>query len=442
MQIFDLTANIQLGGKLKKQYNALRLLLHIIFALTMLFIIYRILFPIVPLDFAMDTPNSTKNTLVNPRIAQSGEFPPKATMQPNETLLFNANPVGQFSKANITLALAKNSAGLENAEVKIKKSYQAFFYPTGEPIGFKDGTLLSTSNGNYYLISNKKLRKFANTDTILKLGYPKSAFLEVAQDDLRLNKKGEDIVDVTSYPEDTIFAIDDTYYQLKNQQLVAFVSTRAFLSQYKAQMAVAKNSDFLSNYPIAETFLGFCDGTLGSSADSVFILSEGKSYPIENAVTFEAMGYSWDDVIALTSDELGVYKKQKQFINSNPHPNGTIFIDQDSGKYFLIKDKQKIPLEISSTIQTYNQKPIVASMKSSEIENTCTLKKKFLSSTNFECAISLENIESLLGNDYELSIQFPAAMKISTLNTTFSTPMTTSNLRNSLSIIKTRLKNR
>lgn len=442
MQIFDLTTNIQLGGKLKKQYNALRLLLHIVFALTMLFIIYRILFPIVPLDFAMDTPNSTKNTIANPRVQQNGEFPTKATMQGNETLLFNADPVGQFSKANISIELAKNQTGIENTKVSISKSFQAFFYPTGEPIGFKDGTLLSTADGSYYLISNKKLRKFSNTDIIIKMGYPKSAFIVVSQEDLRLNKKGDDINDSAAYPDDSIFAIDDAYYQLKNQQLVAFVSTRAFLSQYKATMAISKNTDFLSTYPVAETFLGFCDGTLGSSADSVFILSDGKSYPIENSVTFEAMGFSWDDVVPLTSDELGAYKKQKQFTNSDPHPNGTIFFDQEENKYFIIKDKQKIPLEITSTIATYNQKPIIANSKSSQTEATCLLKKSFLSSTNFQCAASLENIGSLLGNNYQISAKFPTTAKIKTLSATFSTPMTIGNLRNSLSIIKNRLKNR
>lgn len=441
--MFDFTRKVILEPKLQARYNILRALLHFFFLMAMLFVSYRILFPIIPLDFAMNTPNSTKNTLVSPRISQSGEFPSKGLVKAGDTFLFNASPVGQFSKANITFSLGKNSDSIENTAIKVRKSYQAFFYPLGEPIGLRNATLASTSAGDYYIVSDGLLRKFANTDIILKLGYPKSAFIEVASDDLRANKAGSDIADDGNYPNDTLFFIDDNYYQLEKQQLFPFISAQAFLSQFDPVSAIAKNSDFLSRYPVSEKYLGFADGTLASLADSVFILSGDKSYPIENEVTFSAMGFAWENVIPVSANELGAYEKQKQFTNNDPHPNGTIFIDQKTSKQFIIADGKRRPINSAAAAKTYaKQKPIVADSLGAEKESSCHLKKKLLSSNVYECGVSLEALASLIGNDYQLSATFPADANLNTINATFSTPLTIDSLKNSLSLIKNRLKNK
>jgi len=443
MQIFDLTKKVRLQPTLQKKYNTLRMILHVFFVIAMLFVAYRILFPIIPLDFDLSTPNSTKNTLVSPRLSSTNEFPSKGAVKPNDTLLFNANPEGQFSNANISFILGKNSTNLENIPLKIRRSYQAFFYPTGEPLGFKNSTLLSTIDANYYIISNGLLRKFANTDIILALGYPKSAFANVSSEDLKLNTPGTDITSADNYPDDTLFLIDNTFYQLRNQQLFPFISAAAFLSQFESVSVISKNADFLKRYPVSEIYLGFADGTLVSSADSVYILSEDKSYPIENEVTFSAMGFDWENVIPISTDELGAYKKQKQFTNNSAHPNGTIFLDQKKNSYFLIKDNKKLPLGNTAIIQTYSkQKPILADSTASEKELSCVMQKKILNSNAYQCNISLENLSGLVGNDYQIALTFPATANISKIETTFSTPLTFASLKNSLSVIKNRLENR
>lgn len=441
--MFDLTKEIALQPALQKRYAFLRAGLHFVFLIAILFVLYRILFPIVPLDFSLATPNSTKNTLVSPRLSQTNEFPPKQLINSAETLVFNANPIGQFSKANIAFTLDKNSNNIKNSSLKIRKSYQAFFFPVGNAADFKNGTLVTTPDGSYYIVSDGAMRKFTNTDIILNLGYPKSAFVNITEDDLKLNKTGDEITDTNNYPNDTLFAIEDTYYQLKNQQLFPFVSTQAFLSQFDGIAAIAKNKDFLSRYPVSETYLGFADGTLVSSTDSVFILSEGKSYPIENDVTFLAMGFSWDNVLAITTNELGIYKKQKQFTRNDPHPNGTIFVDQKTNKYFIIKDKKRRPISSPALIKTYSkQKAILADSTAAEKESACILKKKIFSPNTYECSVSLEDLMPLVGNDYQISTTFSESAKLSSINTTFSTPLTFHSLKNSLSTIKTKLKNR
>ena len=132
---------------------------------------------------------------------------------------------------------------------------------------------------------------------------------------MRYNEIGNTITDASSYPDGSLFAIGDTYYQMQNQKLVPFVSTRAFFSQFETNQSIIKNDDFLKNYPVSDDQLGFAEGTLASFEQSVFILSEGKSYPVADAETFVQMGFDWNNVVALDSEELNIYKKQKQFGN-------------------------------------------------------------------------------------------------------------------------------
>lgn len=439
--MFDLTKEIKLNPEMQKKYAISRAVLHIVFILSVAFVLYRILFPIVPLDFSMSNQNSSKNTLVSPRMEQSGQFPEKRFVNANEIFTFNANPVGEFSKISVTITLDKNEKSINGTPVKIRRSYQAFFYPKGEPVGFKNGTLLSTPDGAYYIVSNGLLRKFSSTDVILQLGYPKSSFISVSQDDLKYNKKGAEIRNTSNYPDDTTFLVDEKYYQLKNQKLAPFVSARAFLSQFDQSGAIAKKSDFLSLYPITETYLGFADGTLASSSDSVFIISEGRDYPVETAETFLAMGFDFENVIELTQDELNAHLKQKQFTHNDPHPNGIVFLDKNSNEYYIIENGFKKLLATEAIAKTYTtkQKPIIVDSKASELESSCALRKKLLIANEYTCHTSLLNLTSAIGNDYKISTKFSNDVKIKNINATFSTPLKWTSLKNSASKIKARI---
>jgi hypothetical protein len=440
--MLDLTKEIQLNGQSRKKYAVARVLLHIIFVIAVLFVADRILFPSVSLIFSFANSNSLKNTLVFPRASSSLNTLAKNPIASGDKFLFNANPLGNFSDTTVTLTTDKDSNNIDGSTVIVRKSYQAFFYPTGNPAGFRDGTLLTTDDGKYFIISDGTLRKFSATDIFLQLGYSKNAFRQVAQSDLQYNKSGSDIADGNNYPDNTFFAIGDTYYELKNQKLFPFVSVRAFLSQFDAIQAIIKGSDFLTRYPVSETPLGFADGTLGSSDISVFILSQGKSYPIVNAETFVQMGFEWNNVIAMDPEELGLYERQKQFTHDQPHPDGTLFMDQKTKQYFVIQDGEKHPIESAVVAETYSkQNPVIADTEESQQSVSCQLKKNLLNSHAFSCSVPLDAIVNFLGNDYEISTVFADGAKISDIDMTFFTPLKWQNLRSSLSKIKENLKN-
>ena len=434
--MFDLTKEIQLEPQLRKRYIAARIFLYAIFLVIVFFTLYRILFPSISLIFSFSNINSPKNTLNLSRATLQSDTLTKGSVFANDVLGFAAHPYGNFSHIIIELTTNKNSKITKDTSITVRKSYEAFFYPTGDPIGFGDGTLLA-ANDTFYIVSNGVLRKFSNTSIAMQLGYSKDSFMQVSQDDLKYNKAGSDIADATAYPDGTLFSVGDTYYQLKDQQLTPFVSTNAFLSQFDANQAIIKNTDFLNQYKLSETSFGFANGTLASLAPSVFILSEGKSYPISNADTFIRKGFNWNNVIQIDSSELGIYEKQKQFTYSQPHPDGTLFLDQKTNKYFAIQDGEKHPIESAAVAKTYSkQKPVIVDSQESAVGASCQLKKKFLSSTTYTCDILLNSFNNLIGNDFQIDAKFADNAKISSINTTFSTSLSWENFILALSKIK------
>lgn len=435
-----LTKQIKLDPISQKKYERSRAILFATFAAGSIFVAGKILFPSQSLDLFFENINAAKNTIVNPRLS-NGKVPPKGVVKKDDSFYFNANPLGNFSSININIK-ADNKQNWENSSVSIQKSYQSFFYPIGSPLGFKNGSLLTTEDGNYYIVSANSLRRFASTNVILDFGFPKNSFQLISNDDLKYNQVGPDISSSATYPDDTLFAVDEKFYQLKNGKLLAFVSSRAFLSQYQATAAITKNKDIFNQYPLSENPLGFADATLASAGGSAFILSQGKSFPIADFNTFQEMGFSWDNVVALESDELGAYEQQKQFTLSQPHPNGTLFVDKKENKYFIIENGQKQPILSSAILETYPvQNAIEVDEEGSLKKLSCHLEKNLFPANTYSCKIALTEISDVLGNDYQLEAKFSSDAKIKEVNLDFSTPLSFSNLMTSLSKIKGNLKN-
>lgn len=438
MHIFDLTTQVKLSPRDQKIYNWLRGLLHIAFIVMAVFAADRILLPNASQDFFFDAAvGSTKNTLSDPRIQSQ---PSNGNVNANQTLTFNSSRMGIFSTATTTFVMDDKMKDFSKANVSIHKSYQAFFFPTGEPMGFKNGSLLTTDEGEYFIVSGDLLRKFTNTNIILTLGYPKSSFQLIDSKDLQYNKVGPEISSPNTYPDGTLFSIDETFYQLLDQQLLPFISTRAFLSQYEAIQAIPKNKDLFSTYPKSENSLGFSDGTLASADISVYILSKGKSYPVANAETFLSMGFNWDDIIPLASEELGFYEKQKQFNQNQPHPDGTVFRDQKTNEYFVVDKGTKRPIKSAAILKNYEkQKPIAASLEGLNKSVSCTLSSPLLTRNTYSCAASLQEINQFPGNYYRIDTVFPETVKVVRMNETLSTPFTWQNIHNALGGIKNTL---
>lgn len=435
--MIDFTNNIRLAGSWRKTYLYAKIATYLLFAIFVTFTAYKLLFPSFYFDYFFNITDAKKNTLFPPTNEQGTPLK-NDVLSGGGVLSFNTSLIGNFSDANMTLSLKDDSASPTQGSFTIQKSYQAFSYPLGETWGFKNGSLL-TNGGAYYIISDGKLRKFSTLENLQALGFAKNMFLEASSQDLALTTNGETVAE-NSYPNGTLIRINDDYYQFQNEKLSAFVSEKAFLTGYERKQAIVKNIEFLKQFEQSEDLLGFADGTLVSSPQSVFFLSQNKSYPFNNVVTFESMGFAWEDVLEATSDEIGIYQKQKVLDIIQPHPDGSIFFDPANGSYWIVQEGRRHLLGSEAIAKSYlRKKPVLINQAETEKKLDCTLEKKIWPLRSYDCNIQISELENLIGNNYQFQGRLGDNINLAKLHVTLKKSFKLTSLKESLAEIKQKL---
>lgn len=424
---FDLTKNVQLDPVWQKRYRISRWFLWLVFIFAVIHLSLLIFFP-------------SQNFFYSSTGQPSQGYPLANIASSSSQLSFDAFSNGSFSEANVELILDSGDTNISGTEIKARKSYQAFAYPTADrPVGFPSGSLLK-NNGNYYIISQDKMRRFASARVIEALGYTDNSFLEADTDELSYSDKESDITDDKNYADDSLFVVGNTYYRLENQTLYPFISQGAFQSFFEPQQAVSKNEDFLNHYPVSPEAIGYSSGSLLSFDTSAFVVDGKKVVPFSNPETFLSFGYDWSDIIPVTEEEIGLYERSKIITIDQPHPDGTIFADPQSSKYFLIKEKMKLPIVGNDILKTYSKKkPILIGEKSLEFNSSCKLERFSRQLFSYRCAMPVENLNTFPGSDYHFTAALSENVRLQNINVFFSRNINLINLKDTLYRITLRI---
>jgi hypothetical protein len=425
--MLDLTKEIKLDKKNYRVYRRWQAFFYASCFSFALYVAYFIFFPTQTFNFSFVMLTSNKGNALNPRDAK-GTLILDGKFSAEQKNYFDASLVGSFSKVKLSFTPKSNALSPENSHLDLRKSYRAFLFPEGQPIGFKDGTLLENNNA-FYLISDGKLRKFSSPAIITALGFPENAFIAASDTDLKYNSLDEEITDTKSYPTDSLFKINETYYHLdSNGMLEKFISAGAFHSQYDEHLAISKPTDFLGNYPLTENPIGFADGSLVSYGLSAYIVSKNKIYPIGDPDIFLNQGYDWGDIITISGDEFSLYEKEKLFTLTSIHPDGTIFFTPDTRRWYRIENGQKQELPSENIANSWlKKKPITVLAKSLEVLGGCDLKKEFFG--NYSCFIPLDDTKDTAGKYYEFTFVPKNNLAIDNLNLLYEKNMTMQNLK-------------
>jgi hypothetical protein len=410
----DLTPNIVLTESQKKTYFWLRALLYGLAFLVVFYLAFSLAFPTRIFSFSFLNPNSSKNTLTDLRDFR-GDFINMGNFKSGEDNYFYASLPGSFSQSAVEFSLSKRLGFSNLGEISVRKGYKAFFYPEGETLGFKEGSLLKNKE-KYFIVSQGKIREFENLKLVERLGFNQQNFWEASLSELSVNPQGAKITLKDGYPDGTLFQVQDNFYLKKDSQLQKFSSQSAFLSQYPLAWIIEKDENFLKSITIGDEIIGFADGSLIAYGDAVSIVSDQNIFPIDNFTTFEVLGYTWDDLISAGGDEVALYEKQKLINLTSSHPTGTIFYVTDEDKYYLIQDGQKRLLPSKKIADSWLQKsPILVDGQSLEIQGQCALDKKSLTFKNYLCSADISALQNLKGKDYEFKFQSPENFRANNL---------------------------
>ncbi len=266
------------------------------------------------------------------------------------------------------------------------------------------------------------------------LGFGPDNFEEVEEGEMKYNPAGDNITDSKNYPDAALIKIGDNYYKFQDNKLHAFISSNAYLSQYFPKQAIEKDEGFLNKYELAEEKLGFASGTLLSCGESAFIVSGSEILPIDSPITFESMGFNWDDVISVSSEEIGIYERGKLFTDKRSHPDGTIFAGEESGKYYLVQNGAKREIIGSHIIKSYLKKnPVLVDEKGLDTKANCQFKENFnFFRKSYGCLVSINSLNKTAGNDYRFEASFSSNIQVEGLSLTFQKTVSLNNLKLSL----------
>ncbi|MFZ2154483.1 MAG: hypothetical protein WAV16_04625 [Candidatus Moraniibacteriota bacterium] len=246
--------------------------------------------------------------------------------------------------------------------------------------------------------------------------------------------------------------ISDVY---RNDDILSFyASTPLTFSQVELELELAQTDSNLTNkeiavrksyksmfYPQGESLDNLNnkkENQLVSIDNSVFIIGTNQKTPIDSVLTFESLGYRWENVAPNTLD-LSNHEKQKLFDINAAHPNGTILKANPESQYYFIEDFTKKLILNPADNQIKNA--VDVDTASLSIAKYCSLKK----STNpfkkaYHCQLPVTELDLLTGKDYQFSLKdLPANLNIKRINLEFKKSITLSNFNFFLSDLKNKI---
>lgn len=200
--------SLNLNKKNRKKYIFFNSVVFFIIFLSIIFLIYKVIFPSQYFTYSFNNINSLKNTITD----MSGK---------DDTINFFASTPLDFSQIKIDLILEERNKKFENKNIKVQKSYKAFFYPESEKLTDlsekRENHLVSIDN-SVYIIGNEKKTPIDSVETFESLGYAWKNVQE-NQEDLS-NYEKQKLADLNAaHPDGTIFKTreDSKLYFIENQ---------------------------------------------------------------------------------------------------------------------------------------------------------------------------------------------------------------------------------
>lgn len=427
--MFDLTPALPVDSEYRRTYLRLRAFLYALFFVTTLFVGLRFIFPDEQRFFDFRIYFGPKNTLADPRL-ETGVPVKQGILAPDEKMLWNASAVGAFSVVRIRLnALNLNTeeiANMPTGTISLVRAYRAFLYPTGDPVRFRSGTLI-TDETRYGIVSENTLRPFASLAQAEALGWSKASFTSVSPALWKQQTPGVPIPDQNELIEDSLFRISGNYYQVKKGELVPFASERAYRSRFPSATARTGSEDLLGRTTQTETMIGFLDGTLLSYDQSVYAVEGETLRPIASADTFLEKGYGWEAVIAATGEEFGTYVRGKLYTRAEPHPDGTLFFSQPENRSYLVENGTKRPIPNDVLLAQYaSLTPVIVD----NVPEVRTCAPEYVAFwQRFECEIALDAMEESRVGEYQFAFIAPFPVRLEAMRADFIRSVDERNLR-------------
>lgn len=377
-------------------YFTLRIALVLVFMGIGVFVVVKTVFPNGGGYFDFKSYGSGKNTLADPRY-ENGTPIVKGTIKKGSLMILNTSASGDFSRADIDFSGTRDAVEYLGT-ISLVQAYRAYLYPMGEPIVCpREGSLVA-SGGKYKMISGGKSREFVSAEDVVARGYYLDQFMDFPSESVSQCPRGE-LIDVGERViPGMLIVTDEGFFQLLDNEWVSFVSDSAFFSRYRKEDAVSVSQEVFALFPVREKLTGFADGVLVSYGESVYVTEGDMLRPIDSVDTFLSKGYEWENVVAMSGEEFGMYARGKLYTKREPHPNGTIFMEERTDAMYVVEGGTKREIAFPQLRAQFSG---VHPLSASAVDlGECMATSGWLS---FGCSIDWAGKERGMGAEYQLT---------------------------------------
>jgi len=227
----------------------------------------------------------------------------RAQGEPGVWLISNGKRHGFPSKTIFLL-------GFRFKDVKVVPHKILEKYPIGEPMKFPNFSLVKTPKGKIYLIDNGKKREIS-LSMFRQIGFHPEEIIEISDNDLNiLNQYYENGTPITSpWINETLLQDEKSkgVWLVKDAVRQAIIDRTILEINFPYQKIIKVSPEELEKLQIGPP-VKLKNGTLITSAKSpvIYVVGQGKKFPIADPETFEALGYSWQAVVTVPEKVLNL----------------------------------------------------------------------------------------------------------------------------------------
>jgi hypothetical protein len=176
-------------------------------------------------------------------------------------------------------------------------------YPAGSATGFREGALVR-ADGRVWLISGGSRREIG-ADAMRALGYDESSVIEASSDEMGVHEAGPPVTPGPRHPDGTALRGDamPTTWKLVGSARTMSDAVRTSYNIRSQDMVGPADSEIADSGPLSP--LAFRDGSLlrTETTGRLFVVSDGMRRAITTRERFDAFGYQWVNVLAVSEAE-------------------------------------------------------------------------------------------------------------------------------------------
>ena len=148
------------------------------------------------------------------------------------------------------------------------------------------------------------------------------------------------------YPDGTLLQAqgDAGVWLIQDGKKRPFLSEGALTSRFSKSQIVNTTEDVLNNYPTGSG-IKFPNYSLVMDPNkNIFLLADNQKRPIANMAAFKQIGFSKDEIIPATIDDLSGYQTGTTITATSSYATGAILQDKKTGARFYVENNTKYPI--------------------------------------------------------------------------------------------------